>query len=197
MLNISSYQTHNFPNKRLVVPEMRLQTRTDSSQPPVVRLWPCGECGEENIRFGQFFLYSSFFPPPPVQLLNFLGKLLTILSIECPNVHYQKPLNTFNVDKTNSKIECTALVNKTCAFVQRLLEALKIDLQTKVGWVLKTSGNSQFGRHWNFSIWTKLSQLPLVKIEIFHFPSNRELPEFFKTHPTFVCRFIFRACTCL
>ena len=29
--------------------------------------------------------------------------------------------------------QATALVNKTCAFVQRLLEALKIDLQTKVG----------------------------------------------------------------
>ena len=37
----------------------------------------------------------------------------------------------------------------------RLLEALKIDLQTKVGWVLKTSGNSLFDRHWNFTIWIK------------------------------------------
>ena len=37
----------------------------------------------------------------------------------------------------------------------RLLEALKIDLQTKVGWVLKTSGNSLIDRHWNFTIWIK------------------------------------------
>ena len=40
-------------------------------------------------------------------------------------------------------------------FVWRLLEALKIDLQIKVGWVLKNSGNSLFDRHWNFTIWTK------------------------------------------
>ena len=48
----------------------------------------------------------------------------------------------------------------------RLLEALKIDLQTKVGWVLKTSGNSPFVGHWNFSIWTKGSKDNWVKREL-------------------------------
>ena len=45
--------------------------------------------------------------------------------------------------------------DKLAPFVWRLLEAFKIDLQIKVGWVLKNSGNFLFDRHWNFTIWTK------------------------------------------
>ena len=41
----------------------------------------------------------------------------------------------------------TAPHNKTCALVQWLLEALKIDLEIKVGGVLKNSGNSLSNRH--------------------------------------------------
>ena len=44
----------------------------------------------------------------------------------------------------------TAPVNITCAFVQRLLEALKNNLEIKVRWVLKNSGNSLSIRHQNF-----------------------------------------------
>ena len=38
--------------------------------------------------------------------------------------------------------------NKFAGFVWRPLEALKNDLQIKVGWVLKKSGNSLLDRHW-------------------------------------------------
>ena len=43
--------------------------------------------------------------------------------------------------------------NMSC-FVWRLLEALKIYLQIKVGWVLKNLGNSLFNGHWDIWIWT-------------------------------------------
>ena len=39
---------------------------------------------------------------------------------------------------------------KTLVSVQRLLEVLKNDLQIKVGWVLKNSGNFQSNEHRNF-----------------------------------------------
>ena len=39
---------------------------------------------------------------------------------------------------------------KTLVSVQRLLEVLKSDLQIKVGWVLKNSGNFQSNEHRNF-----------------------------------------------
>ena len=42
-------------------------------------------------------------------------------------------------------------------FVWRLLEALTIDLQIKVRWVLKNLGNSLFDWHWFFWIWAIMS----------------------------------------
>ncbi len=36
-----------------------------------------------------------------------------------------------------------------------------------------------------------ISQLPMVQIRKFLCPSVREFPEFFRTHPTLICRSIF------
>ena len=42
----------------------------------------------------------------------------------------------------------------TCPVCLKALRGIKMDLQIKVGWVLKNSGNSLCDRHWNFPIWT-------------------------------------------
>ena len=44
--------------------------------------------------------------------------------------------------------------DKLAGFVWRLLEALKISLQKRVGWVLKNLEDSLNNRHWDISIWT-------------------------------------------
>ena len=64
------------------------------------------------------------------------------------------------------KIKLQPPTIKLASLFWRLLEALQIDLQTKVGWVLKTSGNSPFVGHWNFSIWTKESKDNCAKREL-------------------------------
>ena len=43
------------------------------------------------------------------------------------------------------------------------------------------------------SLCTQLSQLALVQIIKFQCLTSPEFPEFFKTHPTFICRSIFKA----
>ena len=58
-------------------------------------------------------------------------------------------INAINVPQVQTRTKNMA------GFVWRLLEALKIDLQIKVGWVLKNSGNSLIDKHWYFTNWTK------------------------------------------
>ena len=42
-------------------------------------------------------------------------------------------------------------------------------------------------------LWTQLSQLTMVQIQISQCPSNKEFPKFFKTHPAFVCSSLLKA----
>ena len=84
-----------------------------------------------------------------LQLKNSPGPLI---GSQCSRTLYRSFIVTLYVGEA-----VTAPVNKTCAFVQRLLEALKNNLEIKVRWVLKNSGNSLSIRHWNFQFWTRES----------------------------------------
>ena len=61
---------------------------------------------------------------------------------------------------------------------QRLLEAPKFDLQIKVGWVLKNSGNSLLNGHWDYPFWTKESREYQVWIGLPNFKKSSPKPTF-------------------
>ena len=65
------------------------------------------------------------------------------------------------------------------------LEALKFELQKKVGWVLKSSGNSLLNGHWDYPFWTKGRWENQVWSDLPYFEKSSPKPTFIYTisHP--------------
>ena len=107
--------------------------------------------------------YIYFFPflclPPQEFVANENGSItpidITCIAEQCG----PEPRFIWKIGKRDGQMHTVQPPTiKLAPLFWRLLEALKIYLQTKVGWVLKTSGNSLSNRHWNFSIWNKGSK---------------------------------------
>ena len=136
----------------------------------IPRDWECLSlsCSDADIRSRLMDVWCHLTPPctPDVSLTNIRAAsplpdqlIARVIPRVRLNVSIIRRDDDVSSSKKNKKYEPSLIDlqgrsdNMSC-FVWRLLEALKIDLQIKVGWVLKNLGNSLFDGHWDIWIWT-------------------------------------------